>query len=402
MLIFTNFLSFYPIKAAEVVTKNFTMAMLDRGYRITIFVPNLEPADKVELRRLQQRFKGRLKVHSTSSLGREYIDKHIVLRFLLAVFWYIPLAIRGFATRDTDVVVSMYHPTHLASFAAHTISRLKHIPHIIWIRDLFAVSDKERFTLRSIPYLLIHKVASPPLRTADLILFLSEETRKLAKERQRISPRTGILPNMIDTIERLNVAQRVPIERDPDTNAIVFVGEIYSHRLTSLTILLKAMKKVRGKGYNVHLLIIGYGDAIHEFKRISGELGLCDYITMAGKVPHDLIPHYLKHADIAVGALNSSQEVIGSVPQKILEYMVAGLPIINASTSVSSKVVIDRFNGLLVKPEDDDGVAEAIIQLIDNKELRETLGKNGKQFVEENYSIKAVINTFELFLTSLI
>ena len=54
--------------------------------------------------------------------------------------------------------------------------------------------------------------------------------------------------------------------------------------------------------------------------------------------------------------------------------------------------VIDGYNGFIVQPKDSDGLAEALKKLIEDTELRCRMGRNARQFAEERFSIKDVVN----------
>ena len=69
--------------------------------------------------------------------------------------------------------------------------------------------------------------------------------------------------------------------------------------------------------------------------------------------------------------------------------MACGKPVI--ATNTQDFKALEEYNaGILVDPEKPDEVADAIITLLKYKELREEMGKNGREYVVENRSWEAV------------
>ena len=65
--------------------------------------------------------------------------------------------------------------------------------------------------------------------------------------------------------------------------------------------------------------------------------------------------------------------------------MACGVPIVASKVGGIPDVVKDGWNGLLVPPGDSDALANAIIYLLENEDIRERMGKNGRERVK-NYS----------------
>ncbi|GMR08971.1 MAG: glycosyltransferase [Gammaproteobacteria bacterium] len=74
----------------------------------------------------------------------------------------------------------------------------------------------------------------------------------------------------------------------------------------------------------------------------------------------------------------------GKCALKILQYMASGLPVVSSAAGVNMEVVADGENGFLATS--DTQWITRLQQLIDDAELRSTMGNKGKQFVTEHYS----------------
>jgi len=100
-----------------------------------------------------------------------------------------------------------------------------------------------------------------------------------------------------------------------------------------------------------------------------------------GSLKDSELPKIYNCADVFV--LPSVQEGQGIV---LLEAQASGVPVVAFDAGGVKEAVRDGETGLLVKPGDTDGLAEALIKLLNNKQFRATLGQNGRRFVNANYT----------------
>jgi len=105
------------------------------------------------------------------------------------------------------------------------------------------------------------------------------------------------------------------------------------------------MAKCNRADLAVKLLIVGDGDALEELQRKRAELGLEDYVVLAGKQPYEKIPEFIAASDICLLPAHDNAIMRDIVPIKMYEYMAMGKP-----------VIATRLHGLLREFGDDNGV----------------------------------------------
>ena len=100
-------------------------------------------------------------------------------------------------------------------------------------------------------------------------------------------------------------------------------------------------------------------------------------------------------ADSHIFCLPSYRE---GLPKSILEALAIGRPILTTNAPGCDNTVIEGFNGFKVHPGDIGSMCEKLGLLINNKELREKMGKNSRVLFEEEFTLDKVIKqTFELY-----
>ena len=101
----------------------------------------------------------------------------------------------------------------------------------------------------------------------------------------------------------------------------------------------------------------------------------------------DNMPDMLASASIV--CLPSYRE---GLPKVLLEAAAIGRPLIASDGPGCREIVRDKYNGLLVKMRDSDSLYEAVLMLVNNRKMRETMGRNSRTLVETELST-TIINT---------
>ncbi len=131
-------------------------------------------------------------------------------------------------------------------------------------------------------------------------------------------------------------------------------------------------------------LIIGDGPAREELEHQAIQLDLSPQnLKFLGSRTD--IPEVLSALDIFV--LSSERE---GLPVSMLEAMAASLPVVATSVGGIPQVIIDGYNGVLTSPNEPSGLAKAMLSLIENKALCESVARAGYQTVKDRFSVDLV------------
>ncbi len=159
---------------------------------------------------------------------------------------------------------------------------------------------------------------------------------------------------------------------------------VYSGRLEKakgIHILIQAMKTILSSIKNIRLLIAGEGPYENILKNLCSELKLNKYIKFLGKIPFNKMIRLYQLADV-VCIPSIWPEPLSRVS---FEAMSIGTPVISTKVGGMTEVIENRKTGLLVSPNNSGELANAIMELIKDQALRDSLGEEGKGFINKRF-----------------
>ncbi|HEX8036244.1 MAG TPA: glycosyltransferase family 4 protein [Ktedonobacterales bacterium] len=168
--------------------------------------------------------------------------------------------------------------------------------------------------------------------------------------------------------------------------------------------LLKALAIVKERVPSFRLLIVGEDDPraapgrgsyTAEVKALTRELGLTQQVIFTGF--RSDVASLLAASDIY--AMPSFEEPFGMV---YLEAMAMGKPVIALDNGGTREVVEQHVTGLLSPPYDSDALAQNILMLLDNRELREQMGIRGRLRAERRFSPQQMADNVERVYRSIL
>jgi glycosyltransferase involved in cell wall biosynthesis len=150
---------------------------------------------------------------------------------------------------------------------------------------------------------------------------------------------------------------------------------------------LKAARIVCNEVSIIKFYLLGDGELKGMIEEKILQLYLQNRIFLLGEVTD--VSEYLRYADISV--LSSKGEGLSNT---ILESMFLGIPCI--ATAVGGNVeLLENERGILVQKRNEQMLSEAIITLSKNEELRLRLSQNAQSYLIKNFSISAMVNSYE-------
>jgi len=151
-------------------------------------------------------------------------------------------------------------------------------------------------------------------------------------------------------------------------------------KLRGLDNLVRAAKHL--KGSRAHIVFIGRGPEETLLRSLARELGVTDHVHFLPFVPEPQLMNWVRSAHIGIVAYpNSSLNTFLSSPNKLYQYLMAGLPVVTVDHPEKRRIVLENAVGpvgIVIPEPRPDLIAEAIIRLSEDKELWQELSHNAR------------------------
>lgn len=222
-------------------------------------------------------------------------------------------------------------------------------------------------------------------RLATRVIAVSEEIRRGFEEHSpELAGRITVIPNGVE----LDTFQVSPTTAGRSSNTLIYTGNLAAYQ--GIDLMLRAFAALRGKRQDVRLEIVAE-TGFAPYEPLALELGVRDSIDVVPLSFSD-VPQRLAAATVAL----NPRTQCGGVPQKLLNYMAAGRPIV--SFAGSAKHLRHGEDGWVVANDDVGGFADAIDHLLDDSSLARLLGENAREHVRAKRSWESVGERIEQVL----
>jgi glycosyltransferase involved in cell wall biosynthesis len=144
----------------------------------------------------------------------------------------------------------------------------------------------------------------------------------------------------------------------------------------------------------LRLVVVGDGDSRSGLEERTRALGVSDTIVFAGAADRSAVPVYLAAADIVAVPSIHYRGYVDGLPNVALEAMAARRPLVASNIGGLSELVREGENGVLVPEKDSRALADALVTLAGDPDLRALLGATGRAEIRAERSWDAVGRRF--------
>jgi glycosyltransferase involved in cell wall biosynthesis len=190
-------------------------------------------------------------------------------------------------------------------------------------------------------------------------------------------------------------------ETEKGKNMIFFLSLLDEfHKYKGLEYLLKALILVKKEISDVKLIIGGEGVLLEYYQDQVSTWGLNENVEFAGFIPDEKIAEYFNKANVFVlPSISSLQEGFGIVA---LEALACQTPVITTKI-VGVADDLEKFKaGMVVPSKDPQKLAAAIIEILEDEKLQESMGTRGRKLVEKKYTWQSVALKMEKLYNTII
>lgn len=219
------------------------------------------------------------------------------------------------------------------------------------------------------------------LRRMDRVVVVSEDLRHYALKQGVHPERCVLIENAIDTgeyVRTIDVEEaRARVGVSCRSMLVGGVGRLCAEK--AFDRLIRAVHELNRGSAAAELLLIGEGDERSRLENLVRELACEQTVRLLG-YRADTMTLY-QALDVFV--LSSLRE---ASPNVVLEAMAMEVPVIATRIAGVPKLIEDGVNGLLVEPDDVQGLTQALLRLMSDNELRKRLAQAARQTVATKYS----------------
>jgi glycosyltransferase involved in cell wall biosynthesis len=231
-------------------------------------------------------------------------------------------------------------------------------------------------------------------RSVKQVVVVSEGLKK------GLSEEYGIERNKITVIYNgANIDMFKPMDRekclrelglDENFRYIGFIGNFAPWQ--GVDQLISAAPRILKAQPNVKFVIVGDGLLGKELRSSAADLGISDKVLFPGFVPYKMVPTYINAFDICAAPFGGIERNVkySFSAIKLYEYMACGKPVVTTDV-IGIKNEMQKLGlGRIVNADDKEGLSNAIIELLADRDMQITLGQKAREWVEAEHSWKNV------------
>lgn len=223
------------------------------------------------------------------------------------------------------------------------------------------------------------------IRKADKVISVSPEfletlAIRLPKEKEKLI----LVPNTIRTsFFKDYIVEQSILEKYKNNFVLLYLGDTHLRRGLQTAIAAVATLKISIP--NIKLVIVGKNTTDTILKKQVRDLEIADYIDFEGWQNVSLFQSYILASSICISPLHRNLQHDVAYANKIFQYMSFAKPLLVSNATAQQKLIEKVNAGLVHIDRDITDFTNKVLQLYKNEDLRTVLGKNGKEFVQNEF-----------------
>ena len=322
--------------------------------------------------------------------------KSFVRRILNQVSFALSAVFGALAAGRCDLVLVTSPPLFLG-VTAWFIALVRGVPYVLDLRDYWPHAAvalgqlQNRWAIRA-----AERLASFLYWRATRIVVVTPGMWRLLIERGVPAHRIELIPNGADT-EFFGPSG--PRERSADGAwRVLYTG---THGLVhGMGVILDAAEKLR-RETRIKFVIVGDGVAKDDLVSDARRRDLTNVSFLPSQQPGELA-RIISEADVCLATTIGGDFSAGTIPVKVFDYMACGKPVVAAVNGDGRSVIECSRGGVVVEPGDAQGLASAVVSLLNDSERCRELGSMGREFVSREYSRKRLAGRMDEVLRDVV
>ncbi len=264
------------------------------------------------------------------------------------------------------------------------IGKLKHVPVVVWVQDLWPQSlSATGYVRNGLILKAVEKMVRFIYSRSNLLLIQSRAFEKHVKPLAAHTP-IKYYPNSVDDIfSNPNLSTPVKCEGLGEGFSILFAGNIGQAQAVGAIIDAADLLKDYP---DIQFVVLGDGSKRQWMLETAKKLNLRN-IHLPGRFPLETMPGFMRQASALLVTLADQQIFAATVPNKIQAYLASGRPILACLNGEGARLVLKAEAGLAVPAEDGKALANAVIDLYKMAPAkRDAMGANGRNYYQAHFN----------------
>lgn len=281
--------------------------------------------------------------------------------------------------RGVDVVAGT-SPQLFTVCAAYVVSRLKRVPYMFELRDLWPETICALGVIRNSRLLdALERLELFLYRKAARIISVTHSFKRNLISRGVDANKIAVVTNGVDTSRFRPQPRDEVLAAQLGLQGKFIAGYIGTHGLAhGLETLLKAARRLQDEpnGSDIRFLMLGDGANKAELVEKAREMGL-NNVVFVDSVPKEQVVRYWSLLDVSLIHLKKADLFTTVIPSKLFECMGMGIPVLHGVAGESAEIVEKEECGQVFEPENVDELCAGILILKQQPALREKFRSNG-------------------------
>jgi glycosyltransferase involved in cell wall biosynthesis len=280
-------------------------------------------------------------------------NEGFIKRILDYQSFMVTATLASFFVRRVDVVLGT-SPQFFTVCAAYVVSRLKRVPFVFELRDLWPESIKALGAMQnSTAFAALEHLEMFLYRKAARIVSVTHSFKKAIVARGVDGDKITVVTNGVDMTRFKPIPKDIGLVKKLNLQGKFVAGYVGTHGLAHhLETLLDAAEMMRGlpNGAAFHFILLGDGARKMALKEDALRRGL-NNITFVDTVSKDEVTRYWSLLDVSIIHLKKTKLFTTVIPSKLFECMGMGLPVLHGVAGESAEIVRDEGVGIVFEPE---------------------------------------------------
>ncbi len=314
----------------------------------------------------------------------------------LLVSVHRPLCFLDYHYRSLQVVTQepadIYHAHDLNVLAVAYHAAQRHGAKLVYDSHEFYVERNRQYSLTRVGKFLLSRFEEFLIRRSDAVITVSDTIAKQLAQRYRVPVPTVILnaPALVRrSSQNSEQSIRLALDIPADYHLLLYSGGITFNR--GLEKIIESLHYLT----DCHFVMMGYGSQkyVEQLQNLAVNVGVASRVSLFGPVPSEAVTTYAASADLGIAAIeNVCLSYYYCAPNKLFEYISAGLPVIASNFPEMQKIITQYALGCTFDPSQPKDIARAAREVLSNRErlhqMRENTWAASQMYNWENESKK--------------